>query len=280
MRGTNTYVIGKGHERILIDTGEGKASWSRQLDSVLSSEGATVSQVLLTHWHPDHVGGVGDVLALCKDAFIHKHHPAAGQSAIENGQIFRAEGATLRALHCPGHTADHMAFILEEEDAMFMGDNVLGHGTAVFEDLVVYLQSLELMSHQFSGRGYPAHGALIPNGRERVQEYITHRQQREEEILQILRRPHASSSSISNELSTEPVAPAAATATALAPSELVKIIYNDIPPTLHPAAKKGILQMLHKLSHEGKVVAILSSDSSSDTDYEEEKWQLAHKAGL
>ena len=50
-----------------------------------------------------------------------------------------------------------MAFILEEENAMFTGDNVLGHGTTVFEDLAVYLNSLSRMREQFHGRAYPGH---------------------------------------------------------------------------------------------------------------------------
>lgn len=63
----------------------------------------------------------------------------------------------MRAFHCPGHTADHMVFVLEEESAMFTGDNVLGHGTAVFENLTVYLDSLSRMREQFRGRAYPGH---------------------------------------------------------------------------------------------------------------------------
>lgn len=267
MRGTNTYLIGKGHQRVLIDTGEGKASWPRLLASVLSSEGATVTDALLTHWHPDHVGGVKDLLAICKDAIIHKHHPAIGQSGIEDGQIFQAEGATLRAFHCPGHTADHMAFILKEEDAMFTGDNVLGHGTAVFEDLALYLQSLDLMSRQFSGRAYPAHGALISDGRDRVREYIVHRQRREEEVLEVLGSPHARFTS--DEVSATKTAFAAETWSAM---EIVKIIYKDVSPNLHEAAEKGILQVLRKLSQEGKVFA--RGDDGGN------KWQIATKAEL
>lgn len=212
-----------------------------------------------------------DLLTICKDAIIHKHQPDTSQSDIEDGQIFYAEGATLRAFHCPGHTADHMAFILQEEDAMFTGDNVLGHGTAVFEDLASYLRSLELMSQQFSGRAYPAHGALITNGRVRVREYIVHRQQREEEVLGILRNPHPKSTAEEEAFAITKTASAAAEA--WAPMEIVKIIYKDVSPNLHEAAEKGILQVLRKLSQQGKV-CVLTDDRG------EEKWQIAQKAGL
>lgn len=122
--GTNTYLIGRGHRRILIDTGEGKPAWAARLQSVLSEEKATVHQALLTHWHGDHVGGVSDLLRICPQATVFKHKPEDGQSGIRDGQVFEVEGVTLRAVHTPGHTVDHMVFVLEEEDAMFTGDSL------------------------------------------------------------------------------------------------------------------------------------------------------------
>lgn len=56
-----------------------------------------------------------------------------------------------------------MAFVLKEENAMFTGDNVLGHGTAVYEDLAVYLDSLSRMREQFHGRAYPGHVGSFQN---------------------------------------------------------------------------------------------------------------------
>lgn len=53
-----------------------------------------------------------------------KHKPEDGQSGIRDGQVFEVEGVTLRAVHTPGHTVDHMVFVLEEEDAMFTGDSL------------------------------------------------------------------------------------------------------------------------------------------------------------
>ena len=149
--------MGRGPSRLLLDTGEGKPSWSHCLSSILTLESTTISKAIITHWHPDHVGGVKDLLSLCPKVPVYKHDPASGQDPIHDGQIFETEGAKLRAFHCPGHTTDHMAFVLEEENAMFTGDNVLGHGTAVFEDLAMYLDSLSRMREQFDGRAYPGH---------------------------------------------------------------------------------------------------------------------------
>ncbi|KAL8683975.1 MAG: hypothetical protein Q9186_000005 [Xanthomendoza sp. 1 TL-2023] len=249
LKGTNTYLVGTGTQRLLIDTGEGKPSWPKLLSSVLSSEDATVSDALITHWHPDHIGGVNDLLKLCPDAKIHKHSATDGQLPMKKGQIFSTQDAVLRAFHCPGHTADHMAFVLENERAMFTGDNVLGHGTAVFEDLAAYMTSLEQMREQFSGRAYPGHGVVIEDGRKRIAEYIGHRHQRESEVLRILTEARGNGSDSG----------------ARTPMEIVKIIYKDVPESLHEPAAGGVVQVLRKLAGEEKVVP--SADGH--------RWQIA-----
>lgn len=80
-------------------------------------------QALITHWHGDHVNGIPDLLRICPQATIYKHDPGDGQRDIADGQVFKVDGATLTSFHTPGHTEDHMAFVLEEEDAIFTGDS-------------------------------------------------------------------------------------------------------------------------------------------------------------
>ncbi|KAF3763008.1 Metallo-hydrolase/oxidoreductase, partial [Cryphonectria parasitica EP155] len=128
LQGTNTYIVGTGDQRLLIDTGQGIPEWARLISSTLASSGITLSAVLLTHWHGDHTGGVPDLLRMyphLSDA-IYKHTPSRSQRPITDGQVFQVQGATVRAVHAPGHSHDHMCFVLDEENAMFTGDNVLG----------------------------------------------------------------------------------------------------------------------------------------------------------
>ncbi|KAL2216174.1 putative metallo-beta-lactamase domain protein [Thermoascus aurantiacus ATCC 26904] len=244
LQGTNTYLIGRGPRRLLIDTGEGRPSWPTLLKSVLTEEKATVEKALITHWHHDHVKGIPDLLKICPKAKVYKHQPDEGQEDIKDGQVFQVEGATLRAVHTPGHTADHMVFIFEEENAIFTGDNVLGHGTAVFEDLRAYLSSLHKMQDLVSGRGYPGHGAVIENATARIAEYIRHRQQREDEVMRVLR---------SGKLDEEGSGDEPERGASWTPMELVKVIYRDVPESLHVPASHGVLQVLMKLEAEGKV---------------------------
>lgn len=236
LQGTNTYLVGTGARRLLIDTGEGKPSWAAALRRTLAEENAVVSHALISHWHGDHQGGIRDLLALSADTKVLKNQPEDGQLGIADGQKFTVDGATLTAVHTPGHTVDHMVFVFEEEDALFTADNVLGHGTAVFEDLAAYLASLEKMRGLFGGRAYPGHGPVVDDGPARIREYISHRQQREDQVTQTLRSVNAATGAASWE-----------------PMELVKVIYHDVPEALHLPAQGGVVQVLQKLEKEGRV---------------------------
>jgi ribonuclease/clavin/mitogillin len=228
---------------VLIDTGEGKSSWSIALQSLLKSEKADIVTVLLTHWHPDHVGGVKDVLEIFPNAKIYKHriqHDPESYLDIHHTQRFDTDGATLSAVFSPGHTDDHTAFMLLEETAMFTGDNVLGHGTAKFEDLGLYLESLQTMLKEAPLRLYPGHGEVIDDGTRKITEYTRHRQEREDQVMQVLQSKDSGRSESFKSSKWDPM-------------QVVKIVYKDVPENLHQAAHHGVIQILEKLQTEKKV---------------------------
>jgi ribonuclease/clavin/mitogillin len=240
LQGTNTYLVGTGAKRILIDTGEGKPVWAERLRQVLEEEKASIGTVLLTHWHHDHVGGVGQVRELQPDVEIRKFVSPSGQGdaawgTIDDGEVIKCEGASLKAVYSPGHTDDHVGFVLEGDGDLFAGDNVLGHGTAVFEDLAEYMASLKRMARTVDGRLYPAHGDLVENGKAKIREYIEHRQQREREVIEVLGRPRDDGKQGWGSM------------------ELVKVIYAAYPEALHLPAEGSLKHVLKKLQGEGKV---------------------------
>lgn len=131
---------------------------------------------------------------------------------------------------------------------MFTADNVLGQGTAVFEDLATYMKSLESMEKQFKGRAYPGHGPVIDDGPAKISEYIKHRKQREQQVLDVL--GNAKEGGWSS-------------------MDIVKVIYKDYPQNLWEPAERGTIQILEKLKGEGKAV----EDGQG-------KWTLSGKASL
>jgi ribonuclease/clavin/mitogillin len=135
-----------------------------------------------------------------------------------------------------------MCFVLKEENALFTGDNVLGHGTTVFKDLKDYMESLQRMLELEPERAYPAHGQMIERGQEKIREYIMHRQRREAQIVQNLQKV------------------AKCEEMAVTSMELVKRIYVDVDAALHLAAEGGVAQVLEKLEKEGRVGMVVKGE--------------------
>jgi glyoxylase-like metal-dependent hydrolase (beta-lactamase superfamily II) len=238
--GTNTYLVGTGPRRILLDTGQGVPAYLPVLERAMERAGADgLQEIVLTHGHPDHVGGLADVLArfgklpVSKLLLPGEAPPSAGATAIGDGDRVQTEGATLRAIFTPGHAADHLCFALEEEHALFSGDNVLGVGTTVIPlqggSLELYMASLERLKAEPPGRIYPAHGPCIEDGPKKLREYIAHRLQREAQILAVL----------GGEAQSIP--------------EIVRRVYTDVPSVLHAAAAHSVASHLVKLESEGRV---------------------------
>jgi hydrolase len=224
--------------------------WTQRLVEILKERDLHISHVLLTHWHGDHTGGVPDLIeydATLADR-IYKSHPDPGQYDIEDGQVFAVQGATVKALFTPGHAVDHMCFLLEEENALFTGDNVLGHGFTVVEDLAVYLQSLDIMADQGCIVGYPAHGVRIENLPAKLNQYIRQRRAREKLIYAALVDNFANGR---RNVKTK---------SGLTIREIVGKVHGDIPKQLlQSAIEPSTMEILQMLADTRKVGFVMQS---------------------
>ena len=76
---------------------------------------------------------------------------------------------------------------MADERILFSGDNILGGTTCVFDNYELYMKSLgrlrELSRRDGKVGICPGHGEFIEDGLERIEFYIQHRQQREDQIL-------------------------------------------------------------------------------------------------
>ncbi|MGO9059148.1 MAG: MBL fold metallo-hydrolase [Candidatus Binataceae bacterium] len=242
--GTNTYLVGRGRRPLILDTGAGVPIYPELLERGLSELCASneLDQIVVTHAHGDHLGGVKQIRSRFGDLKVLKkpwpgHDAIAGTdiTPIDDGDEVLADGAALRAVFTPGHAPDHLCYYLKEERAIFTGDVVLGAGTTVIPDdtgdLGQYMMSLRRLLELEPELIYPAHGPVIRNARGKIQEYIAHRELREQQVIEALR------------------------AGPLQVMAIVKKIYIDVPEFLHTAAASSVRSHLRKLQNEGVVVA-------------------------
>ncbi|THV05683.1 Metallo-hydrolase/oxidoreductase [Dendrothele bispora CBS 962.96] len=302
LQGTNTYIVGKENPYTLIDTGEGKDEYIPILESALretaplkNGDKPHVSDIVLSHWHIDHVNGLPAVLSLLRKLWdegkssssssapfqpprIHKF-PFPNNSEPERStvssiidalppgsftpsptgkplhdlhdwQVLSMESVAMKVLHTPGHTTDSICLYIPDDKALYTADTVLGQGTAVFEDLSTYMNSLQKMLDLHIGpidldihtAGsaptyqvlYPGHGPVVSDGARLIETYIKHRLEREKQVLQVLESDTPSSSHWTT-------------------WEVVKKIYAEYPENLWLPAAHGVNLHMLKLEKDGVV---------------------------
>ncbi len=246
--GTGVYIIGHG-EVAVIDPGPEDTVHFDALKRAL--DGETVTHVLVSHGHSDHSPLATPLAewAGCKTYAKNCGVPTAkGELGsaddlgfmpdvkVGDGDVISGPGWTLDVIETPGHTCNHLCFGLREENACLSGDHIMGWSTTVVAppdgDMGDYMRSLDKIKAMKFDTLWPTHGSPV-KGKEFVERFITeyakHRRAREAAILEQLR---SGQSSI---------------------PEMVKIMYADVEPRLHPAAAMSVLGHMIELVKTGIV---------------------------
>lgn len=233
--GTNSYVVwDTSGSCVVVDPGPLVESHLAEIVRIAGDHGG-LSRILITHGHPDHVEGAARLRTLTGApvlAWSREGTPDADQT-LADGEYVSLGARRLRALHTPGHRFDHLCFLLEDSNTVFAGDLVAGVGTVVIAppegDLLDYMASLRRLLTLHLRAILPAHGPGIGDPNALLEQYIAHREEREQQVLAGLAEgPRAV-------------------------PDLVARIYADVDPALHSMAGRSVTAHLQKLEREGHV---------------------------
>lgn len=102
------------------------------ISATLQREGWTLTDILLTHHHGDHVGGV----AALKEAYgcrvVAPHDKTAALPLVDlrvaQGDVVKVGSLLARVLETPGHTLDHVVYVFDDDKVVFTGDTLFSLG--------------------------------------------------------------------------------------------------------------------------------------------------------
>ncbi len=230
--GTGTFLIGDADAVAVIDPGPADdAHLAALLDAVA---GETVSHVLVTHGHADHLP-LARPFAEAVGAPVLAHPALSPDQALKDRDRIAGDGWTLDVLATPGHATEHLAFALLEENALFSGDHVMGWSTSVVSppegDMDAYIDSLDRVMAAGFDTLWPTHGGPVTAPLPFLQALKAHRLGRDEQVLEVLTRGPSSA------------------------REMVPALYAAVDERLWPAAAQSLLAHLIRLERRGDVVA-------------------------
>ena len=240
--GTNSYLVGAPGETgglALIDPGPDIAS---HVEAILAEAKGRIRWVLCTHTHLDHSPAAAAIKAATGAQLLGRPAPTGQDESFKpdfapgNGQRVDLGGATLRAIHTPGHASNHLCYLLEETKMLFTGDHVMQGSTVVINppdgDMRAYLASLELLLAEDVSILAPGHGYLIGAPHQEVRRLIAHRLAREQKVISALKKLGAATL-----------------------DDMLPLAYDDVPQRMHRWAARSLTAHLEKLVAERTVAA-------------------------
>lgn len=239
---TTIYLVGQG-QTLTIDSGEDAERYRWMLKGYLAAtERAEIALSAVTHYHADHSAN----LRWLRDEFGAEVHvltagaplmsdrlPNEGLHLRQDGEAIEVVGGlSLRLIHTPGHSPDSVCYFYEDEGVLFTGDTILGSTTTTVNDLADYMRSLERILALPNLRLLcPGHGPVIEDPQSYIESYVSHRNDRERQIVALLSDGRVATS-----------------------WEIMESLYGDINPRLRRAADGNVRSHLQKLAKEGRIV--------------------------
>lgn len=134
---------------------------AKSVQAFMDAKGYHLAGILVTHHHMDHVGGIDALLRLTgKD--IPVYGPATGRvpqvnRPVREGDTVDVHCLVARVLEVPGHTSDHLAYVIELKETMnsdavwmFPGDTLFSGGCGrLFEGTAEQMHSSLAKLNQF-----------------------------------------------------------------------------------------------------------------------------------
>lgn len=240
--GTHIYFVGDPNDHmVMVDSGEPYRAWTKQIQDFYSELGKPrISSIVVTHGHGDHIGGLDRLqeqfgcIVRChpklEPLLTHKLGEGCVEKLKSRESVIAGGGVKLRAHFTPGHEADHISYYIPGDKVIFSGDTILGNSSSSVRNLKQYMESLETLAGLKPNLICPGHGQIIKNGTARVEGYIRHRTERENQVLSALQ---------SGVDSVE---------------EIVTAVYSkNLRRNLRAAAGRNVRTHLDKLTEEGRV---------------------------